>query len=183
MEKWKTYLHHNQSSPEAGLGGSVECAAVWWSGGWGFDSCQVGDILLLILIIMKTCLYRFDPLKPHFYILKLRFTGICITSAVLETCRFSPLPPSGRIQQTSWWHFFLILARRHGLIFHANGHHWRQFALNIKIYFLWKMGKIFQWSSVKILPKVLSVNMHLKKKMLAHIKIAFQQIFSHCIFK
>ena len=35
-------------------------------------------------IITKTCLYNFDPLKPHFYIVKLGFTGvdiICIISA------------------------------------------------------------------------------------------------------
>ena len=25
---------------------------------------------------MKTCLYNFDPLKPHFYIVKLGFTGV-----------------------------------------------------------------------------------------------------------
>ena len=31
--------------------------------------------------ITKTCLYthNFDPLKPHFYIVKLGFTGICIS--------------------------------------------------------------------------------------------------------
>ena len=28
--------------------------------------------------IMKTWLYDFDPLKPHFYIVKLRFTGVYI---------------------------------------------------------------------------------------------------------
>ena len=28
--------------------------------------------------ITKTCLYSFDPLKPHFYIVKLRFTGVYI---------------------------------------------------------------------------------------------------------
>ena len=28
--------------------------------------------------ITKTCLYNIDPLKPHFYIVKLRFTGVCI---------------------------------------------------------------------------------------------------------
>ena len=28
--------------------------------------------------ITKTCLYNFDPLKPHFYTLKLGFTGIYI---------------------------------------------------------------------------------------------------------
>ena len=26
--------------------------------------------------ITKTCLYNFDPLKPHFYIVKLGFTGV-----------------------------------------------------------------------------------------------------------
>ena len=28
--------------------------------------------------ITKTCLYNFDPLKPHFYIVKLEFTGVYI---------------------------------------------------------------------------------------------------------
>ena len=28
--------------------------------------------------IRKTCLYNFDPLKPHFYIVKLGFTGVYI---------------------------------------------------------------------------------------------------------
>ena len=28
--------------------------------------------------IMKTYLYNFDPIKPHFYIVKLGFTGVCI---------------------------------------------------------------------------------------------------------
>ena len=28
--------------------------------------------------IMKTCLYNFDPHKPHFYIVELGFTGIYI---------------------------------------------------------------------------------------------------------
>ena len=30
------------------------------------------------LQITKTCLYKFDPLKPHFYIVKLGFTGVYI---------------------------------------------------------------------------------------------------------
>ena len=29
-------------------------------------------------LITKTCLYNFDPLKPHFYIVKLGFTGVYI---------------------------------------------------------------------------------------------------------
>ena len=28
--------------------------------------------------ITETCLYNFDPLKPHFYIVKLGFTGVYI---------------------------------------------------------------------------------------------------------
>ena len=30
------------------------------------------------VFITKTCLYNFDPLKPHFYIVKLGFTGVYI---------------------------------------------------------------------------------------------------------
>ena len=36
------------------------------------------EIIKLAVIIMKTCLYTFDPLKPHFYIVKLGFTGVYI---------------------------------------------------------------------------------------------------------
>ena len=32
----------------------------------------------IFLNITKTCLYNFDPLKPHFYIVKLGFTGVYI---------------------------------------------------------------------------------------------------------
>ena len=31
-----------------------------------------------MLCITKTCLYNFDPLKPHFYIVKLGYTGVYI---------------------------------------------------------------------------------------------------------
>ena len=37
-----------------------------------------GMRLCLFLDITKTCLYNFDPLKPHFYIAKLGFTGVYI---------------------------------------------------------------------------------------------------------
>ena len=33
---------------------------------------------LISIFITKTCLYNFDPLKPHFYIVKLGFTGVYI---------------------------------------------------------------------------------------------------------
>ena len=35
-----------------------------------------GSMLLNNRPITKTCLYNFDPFKPHFYIVKLGFTGI-----------------------------------------------------------------------------------------------------------
>ena len=34
--------------------------------------------LVRLPCITKTCLYNFDPLKPHFYIVKLGFTGVYI---------------------------------------------------------------------------------------------------------
>ena len=36
------------------------------------------SVLATLVIITKTRLYNFDPLKPHFYIVKLGFTGVYI---------------------------------------------------------------------------------------------------------
>ena len=38
-------------------------------------------IIMLLLNITKTYLYNFDPLEPHFYIVKLGFTGVYIISS------------------------------------------------------------------------------------------------------
>ena len=49
-----------------------------------------------ILSITKTYLYNFDPLKPHFYIVKLGFTGVCIIfliSVQNRDCGYSLEPP------------------------------------------------------------------------------------------
>ena len=49
-----------------------------------------------MVAITKTYLYNFDPLKPHFYIVKLGFTGVYIVfliSAQNIDCRFSLEPP------------------------------------------------------------------------------------------
>ena len=46
--------------------------------------------------IAKTCLYNFDPRKPHFYIVKLGFTGVYIIflmSAQNIDCGYSLEPP------------------------------------------------------------------------------------------
>ena len=92
----------------AGLDGSVRCASDWWSGGHGFDPRRVRQLSFMAIdhgifstVISppstdlrrtvvsfwrknvhkssrKTYLYNFDPLKPHFYIVKLGFTGVYI---------------------------------------------------------------------------------------------------------
>ena len=52
--------------------------------------------IVTVLIITKTCLYNFDPLKPHFYIVKLGFTGVNISfliSAQNIDCGYSLEPP------------------------------------------------------------------------------------------
>ena len=61
-------------------------------------------------LIMKTCLYNFDPLKPHFYIVKLGFTGVYIIfhiSAQNIDCRYSLEPPrrggSNGYPQSMFW--------------------------------------------------------------------------------
>ena len=41
-----------------------------------FSMVNAGSVF--VTHIMKTCLYNFDPLKPHFYIVKLGFTGVYI---------------------------------------------------------------------------------------------------------
>ena len=46
--------------------------------------------------ITKTCLYNFDPLEPHFYIVKLGFTGVYINfliSAQNIDCGYLLEPP------------------------------------------------------------------------------------------
>ena len=46
--------------------------------------------------ITKTRLYNFDPLKPHFYIVKLGFTGVYITFLISDQnidCGYSLEPP------------------------------------------------------------------------------------------
>ena len=61
-------------------------------------------------IITKTCLYKFDPLKPHFYIVKRGFTGVYIIfhiSAQNIDCGYSLEPPrrggSNEYPQSMFW--------------------------------------------------------------------------------
>ena len=61
-------------------------------------------------VITKTCLYNFDPLKPHFYTVKLGFTGVYIIfliSAQNIDCGYSLEPPcrggSNEYSQSMFW--------------------------------------------------------------------------------
>ena len=63
-----------------------------------------------LVAITKTCLYNFDPLKPHFYIVKLGFTRVYIIfviSAKNINCVYSLEPPrrggSNEYPQSMFW--------------------------------------------------------------------------------
>ena len=49
----------------------------------------------MVRSITKTCLYNFDPLNPHFYTVKLGFTGVNFTliSSQNIDCGYSLEPP------------------------------------------------------------------------------------------
>ena len=54
------------------------------------------NTVLYSLYITKTCLYKFGPLQPHFYIVKLGFTGVYIIFLILPNnidCRYLLEPP------------------------------------------------------------------------------------------
>ena len=61
-------------------------------------------------VITKTCLYNFDPLKPHFYMVKMGFTevyNIFLISAQKIDCGYSLEPPrrggSNEYPQSMFW--------------------------------------------------------------------------------
>ena len=66
--------------------------------------------ILLFQPITKACIYNFDPLKPHFYIVKLGFTGVYIIFLIsLKTinCGYLLEPPhwggSNECPQSMFW--------------------------------------------------------------------------------
>ena len=78
-----------------------------------FDECLQNNTFpheVHHMIITKTYLYNFDPLKPHFYIVKLGFTGVYIIfliSAQNIDCVYSLEPPhrggSNEYPQSMFW--------------------------------------------------------------------------------
>ena len=66
------------------------------------ENFQFLEVTFSIYFITETCLYNFDPLKPHFYIGKLGFTGVYIVFLFLFKnidCKYSLKPP----QQSMFW--------------------------------------------------------------------------------
>ena len=57
----------------------------------------------ICMYISKTCLYNFDPLKPHFYIVKLGFTGVYIIFLIsAQKHRLSVLVRTASSRFRSW---------------------------------------------------------------------------------
>ena len=80
------FLHENISCRY-----SLEVLNVYLQGMfWGKNNKLILNYYLSSGAITKTCLYYFDPLKPHFYTVKLGFTGVYV--------------------------IFLIFARKHRLV-------------------------------------------------------------------
>ena len=70
----------------------------------------VKTVKVMSIHITKTCLYHIDPLKPHFYTIKLGFTGVYIIfliSAQNIHCGYSLEPPrrggSNEYPQSMFW--------------------------------------------------------------------------------
>ena len=66
-------------------------------------------MILYSFHIKKTCLYNFDPHKPHFYTVKLEFTRVYIFLFLLKNidCVYSFVPPrrggSNEYPQSMFW--------------------------------------------------------------------------------
>ena len=86
---------------------SMDCSTLYYkqvlafTKAWSMPSirCVLSvDQDFFFFFITKTCLYNIDPLKPHFYIVKLGFTGvyiIFIISAQYIDCGYT-LEPTHR---------------------------------------------------------------------------------------
>ena len=88
MEIFASIFYHLQNCTK-----SNRCVPLW-------HLIRVYTVFLRSILsseyITKTCLYNFDPLKPHFYILKLGFTGVYIIfliSAQNIDCGYLLEPP------------------------------------------------------------------------------------------
>ena len=91
-----------------------------------------------VLPITKTRLYNFDPLEPHFYIVKLGFTGVYIIfliSAQNTDCGYSLEPPcrggSNEYPQSMFW-----------------AEMWKNRVFWLKIFSFWRWNFPYIWIGV-----------------------------------
>ena len=87
-------------------------------------------------LITKTCLYNFDPLKPHFYIVKLGFTGVYIIIYLISALNIDygySLEPPRRA----------ILTSTHNLCFEQKYEKISVFYLKIFSFWRWDFLYIF----------------------------------------
>ena len=98
-------------------------------------------VLLNINIhIMKTYLYNFDPLKPHFYIVKLGFTGVYII--------FSYFCSKTYIVGTRWNSLGeVVLTSTHNLSFKQKYEKISEF-FYLKIFGFWRWNFLYIWIGV-----------------------------------
>ena len=82
----------------------------------------LGIFTYFIKFIRTTCLYNFDPLKPHFYIVNLGFAGVYIIFLILlihADCGYSLEPPQ-RGGSNEYQQSFLSSNINHIRIFYPN---------------------------------------------------------------
>ena len=115
----------------------VKLTTLWTTGSWSIliyaavskQSFFSFEMRMLKLAITKTCLYNFDPLKPHFYLVKLGFTGVYIIFLIPAQnidCGYSLEPP-----------------RRGGSNEYPHSMFWAEI-LKISEFFIWKFS-FFSW--------------------------------------
>ena len=98
-------LHERMLPDPAGIKPATSWSSVRYT-----SNCATKADWGSLVCITKTCLYNFDPLKPHFYIVKLGFTGVYIIfliSAQNIDCGYWLEPPqwgsSNEYPQSMFW--------------------------------------------------------------------------------
>ena len=79
----------------------------------------------------KTCLYNFDPLKPHFYIVKLGFTGVYVNFLIsAQKCRLWVLVRTASLRRFYRVPIIYVLSRN----------------MKISELFIWKFSVFWRWN-------------------------------------
>ena len=102
--------------------------------------------------ITKTCLYNFNPLKPHFYIVKLGFTGVYINFLITAQnidCGYSLEPPNRLVEAA--------LTSTHTLCFEQKYEKYRNFFIWNFSFFGGKIFNIFEQACFRIDKKLISL--------------------------